>query len=137
MELKMNPVIHFELPAENRKRMAEFYTKVFGWTAQMMGEDMGNYTTVQTAETDPETRMIKKPGAINGGFFEKGKENPMQHPSIVISVENLEKHMQTVKANGGTIIGEPIPIPGVGKYVVFQDTEGNYLSMIQPEMPQQ
>jgi predicted enzyme related to lactoylglutathione lyase len=25
----MNPVVHFEMPAEDRKRMADFYTKVF------------------------------------------------------------------------------------------------------------
>ncbi len=28
---KMNPVVHFEMAAENGKRMAEFYTNVFGW----------------------------------------------------------------------------------------------------------
>ena len=39
----MNPVVHFEMPAEDRKRMADFYTKVFGWKAQQIGEDTGNY----------------------------------------------------------------------------------------------
>jgi len=27
----MNPVVHFEMPAKDRKRMADFYTRVFGW----------------------------------------------------------------------------------------------------------
>ena len=27
----MNSVVHFEMPAEDQKRMADFYTKVFGW----------------------------------------------------------------------------------------------------------
>jgi predicted enzyme related to lactoylglutathione lyase len=31
---KMNPVVHFEMPANDRKRMADFYTKVFGWCAR-------------------------------------------------------------------------------------------------------
>ncbi len=26
--MKMNPVVHFEMPAEDRKRMAVFYTNV-------------------------------------------------------------------------------------------------------------
>ena len=34
----MNPVVHFEMPAEDRKRMAEFYTKVFGWKTEQLGE---------------------------------------------------------------------------------------------------
>jgi predicted enzyme related to lactoylglutathione lyase len=46
----MNPVIHFEMPAEDRKRMADFYTQVFGWRAQMLGPEMGNYVVVTTSE---------------------------------------------------------------------------------------
>jgi predicted enzyme related to lactoylglutathione lyase len=38
----MNPVVHFEMPYDNRARMAKFYKLVFGWTTQMLGEDMGN-----------------------------------------------------------------------------------------------
>jgi predicted enzyme related to lactoylglutathione lyase len=44
----MNPVVHFEMPAEDRKRMADFYTKVFGWKTEQLGEDMGNYVLVTT-----------------------------------------------------------------------------------------
>lgn len=29
--MKMNPVVHFEMPAEDKKRMSKFYTKAFGW----------------------------------------------------------------------------------------------------------
>jgi predicted enzyme related to lactoylglutathione lyase len=28
---KMNPVVHFEMPAKDNKRVADFYTKAFGW----------------------------------------------------------------------------------------------------------
>ena len=30
----MNPVVHFEMPAEDKNRMADFYTKAFGWKTQ-------------------------------------------------------------------------------------------------------
>ena len=39
----MNPVVHFEMPYDNRERMATFYGSAFGWQTQMLGEDMGNY----------------------------------------------------------------------------------------------
>ncbi len=42
----MNPVVHFEMSAEDRKRMADFYTKVFGWKTQQLGEDMRNYILI-------------------------------------------------------------------------------------------
>ena len=35
----MNPVVHFEMPAEDRERMADFYTEVFGWKTELMGEE--------------------------------------------------------------------------------------------------
>jgi uncharacterized protein len=65
----VNPVVHFEMPAEDRKRIADFYTKVFGWKTEQLGEDMGNYVLATT--TDSDENGPKKPGTINGGFFQK------------------------------------------------------------------
>ncbi len=127
----MNPVVHFEMPAENRKRMADFYTKVFGWQTQMMGEEMGNYVVVSTTESGADGRP-KMPGAINGGFFQKSEANPV--PSVVISVEDIKAHAKKVAAAGGKVMGEPVEIPGVGWYVSFVDTEGNRVSLLQPKM---
>jgi len=40
--------------------------------------------------------------------------------------------MAKVRSAGGTVLGEPMDIPGVGAYVSFIDTEGNRVSMLQP-----
>jgi predicted enzyme related to lactoylglutathione lyase len=128
----MDPVVHFEMPAEDRKRMADFYSNVFGWQTQMMGEEMGNYVTVATTEID-ENRMPKRSGAINGGFFPKTKDSP-QYPSLVIAVEDIKKAMRKVDAAGGKVLGEPVEIPGIGMYISFNDTEGNRVSILQPNM---
>ena len=129
----MNPVVHFEMPYEDRARMVDFYSKTFGWKTQLFGEEMGNYAVVQTAETD-DKGMLKESGRINGGLFKKSPENP--NPSIVISVPNIKAAMEKVKAAGGTVSftenGEPMNIPGIGLYVGIIDTEGNRVSMLQP-----
>ena len=131
---KMNPVVHFEMPAKDRKRVADFYTKAFGWQMKQLGPDMGNYLIAQTAETD-ENNMVKTPGAINGGFWES-KEAAFPH--VVISVDNLEETMKKVEEAGGKIIGGASgpgkidDIPGVGRYVSFEDSEGNIVGMLQP-----
>lgn len=129
----MNPVIHFEMPAEDRKRMSNFYTQAFGWKTQQMGEDMGNYVIAITTESDENGRP-KRPGAINGGFFQKTDDKPAQYPSIVIAVEDIKKQIKDVESAGGKVLGEPWDIPGVGLYVSFIDTEGNRVGMIQPVM---
>jgi predicted enzyme related to lactoylglutathione lyase len=130
---KMNPVVHFEMPAEDRVRMATFYSNVFGWQTQLMGEEMGNYVTVATSETDDKGRP-KTPGAINGGFFPKRDDMPAQYPSIVIAVDDIKESIQKVTQAKGKVLGEPMEIPGVGQYVSFIDTEGNRASLLQPKM---
>ena len=130
---KMNSVVHFEMPAEDRKRMSEFYTKAFGWKTQQLGEEMGNYVVVTTTESDE--NGPKKPGAINGGFFTKSKD--YNSPSLVIAVDDINEAMKKVEEAGGKITGgskpgQPDEIPGVGLYIAFSDTEGNRLSLLQP-----
>ena len=126
----MNPVVHFEMPAENRQRMADFYSKTFGWQTQMLGQDMGNYVVATTTESDE--KGPKKPGAINGGFFTKTPDMPAQYPSVVVAVDDIKESMKKVAQAGGKVLGEPMKIPGVGQYVSFFDTEGNRVSMLQP-----
>lgn len=127
--MKMNPVVHFEMPAEDRKRMSAFYAKAFGWETQQLGEDMGNYVVAMTTESDDKGPIT--PGAINGGFYQKTDDMPAQFPSVVINVDDIEEHIRIVKEAGGKVLGEPMDIPGVGKYVSFIDTEGNRVSMMQ------
>lgn len=126
----MNPVVHFEMPYDNRQRMAAFYQSAFGWQTQMLGEEMGHYVVAHTTETVD--GMVSTPGTINGGFFERKPDWPAQHPSVVIAVDDIRAAMQQVAAAGGDVLGEPMEIPGIGQYVSFMDTEGNRVSMLQP-----
>jgi len=126
----MNPVVHFEMPYEDRERMAAFYSFVFGWKLQMLGEEMGNYVLATTAEQD--AKPGAPAGAINGGFFPKRADWPAQYPSIVIGVENIRESVAKIVKAGGEVLGEPMEIPGIGQYVSFFDTEGNRSSMLQP-----
>ncbi|EDK72886.1 glyoxalase/bleomycin resistance protein/dioxygenase [candidate division TM7 genomosp. GTL1] len=126
-----NPVVHFEMPYSDADRVTEFYKKAFGWGMQLMpGEEMGDYITAQTTETD-ENNMVKTPGTINGGFFPKKPDWPAQYPSVVISVKDVNEAIKNITEAGGNVLGEPLEIPGIGKYVSFTDTEGNRASLLQ------
>jgi predicted enzyme related to lactoylglutathione lyase len=118
------------MPYDDRERMAKFYRKAFGWQTQMLGEEMGNYVLATTTASDESGP--KKPGAINGGFFPKKPDWPAQHPSLVIAVDDVRAAVRKVGEAGGKVLGEPMEIPGVGRYVSFYDTEGNRVSMLQP-----
>ena len=131
---KMDPVVHFEMPAEDKKRMSEFYSKVFGWQTKMMGPEMNEYVVVMTSESaDGEMGPPKTPGMINGGFYQKGDDEWTRQPSFVIAVDDLKASIEKIKAAGGRMKSDPMPIPGVGMFASFIDTEGNHVSVMQPD----
>jgi predicted enzyme related to lactoylglutathione lyase len=134
-----HPVVHFELPVDDRQRAADFYKNAFGWDAHMLGDEFGSYTTVMTTETDEQTQRPTTPGAINGGFYKKSDVGEGAAPTVVIAVDDINDAMQAVEAAGGKVLGgshgegKPDDIPGVGLYIAIIDTEGNRVAILQPK----
>src|SRR5574337_1171053 len=100
----MDPVIHFQMPAQDQGRMRKFYERAFGWQTHQLGKDMGEYVLVTTTDTD-ENRMVTKPGTINGGFFQKKSDPISQYPSV-IQVEDIKASIKKVEVAGGQISGK-------------------------------
>lgn len=138
--MSKNPVVHFEMPYKDGKRVSEFYKKAFGWGMNETSEEMGNYIVAVTAETDA-NRMVKTPGTINGGFYDLNQSPTSTVPSFVISVDDIQQAMKDIEASGGKVAGmidhngkltkEPQMIPGIGLWMTFEDTEGNRVSILQ------
>ena len=125
----MDPVIHFEMPAEDRKRMIAFYSKVFGWETNQLGEEMGSFVTANTTET--ENNMPKKAGTINGGFYQKTGD-ASQTTTVTIQVDDIKAHRDKIIKAGGKISGDIQDMPGLGLFLSFFDTEGNRVNLMQP-----
>jgi predicted enzyme related to lactoylglutathione lyase len=122
MNNKMDPVIHFELPANDTEQLRRFYERAFGWQTTPLGAEMGNFVLAFTSETDESTRIPQRPGSINGGFYER--TSPDQQVKLSILVDDIREAIERVKAAGGTV-EEPIEMPGVGLFADFVDPEGN------------
>jgi len=131
--MKMNPVVHFEMPAKDTKRMSDFYAKIFGWELKSMPAEMGEYVLATTTETGENGRPTT-PGAINGGFYKVGDDGATPAPAVVIAVDDIKESMEKVKQAGGKVLGEVQDIPGVGLYVNVMDCEGNKVNLLQPNM---
>ena len=127
----MNPVVHFEMPYVDKKRMVDFYAKAFGWESQMLGGDMENYVLVTTTERGDDG-FPKRPGSINGGFYKKLEDVMLQYPSVVIAVDDIKESIEKIKKEGGSVLGELQDIPGYGLYISLLDTEGNRVGLMQP-----
>lgn len=128
--MSKNPVIHFEMPYEDAARVSAFYTAAFGWQMNPTPPEMGGYVTAATAETDA-NRMVKTPGTINGGFYNKKMSQASPMPSVVISVDDIHAAIKAIKDAGGKMVSQPQEIPMIGMWAVFTDSEGNRVSILQ------
>jgi uncharacterized protein len=129
MTKKLDPVIHFELPAEDTERAREFYEGAFGWQTTPLGPETDDFVLAFTIETDEKTRMPIKRGAINGGFYKRTKTD--QQTKLTVLVDDIREAMERIEAAGGQVLGEPFELPGVGLFVSFIDTEGNVVTINQ------
>jgi predicted enzyme related to lactoylglutathione lyase len=106
-----NRVTWFQLPADDVDRAWAFYHEVFGWSREVMYED------------------VKQLGAINGEIAPRSEE--LQHPRIVIRVDNITQMLEQIEEAGGKIIRARTEIPEIGMvYASFIDTEGNVVNIV-------
>lgn len=128
MAKKNYPVVHFEMPMDDVKRVSKFYEQAFGWEMKDMGQEYGGYLMAMTDESDKNGPLEK--GRINGGFFKREEaKDPMR---FVVYVDDINEAMEKVEKAGGKVVQEMTDIPNVGKYVLIVDTEKNVVGMLQP-----
>jgi len=123
----MDGVVHFEIPADDAERAKAFYSTVFDWEMQDF-PDM-QYTIMMTTPIDDQSQRPTTPGAINGGLMSRSKDTPT--PVITIGVDSVEEALKKVEAEGGTVITPSTPIPGMGAFGYFKDSEGNVMGLFQ------
>lgn len=128
----MDRVVHFEIPANDMERAKKFYSENFGWKLTQLGPEMGNYVLVHTGPTD-EQGMPQDKAFINGGLMRR--DPSATSPVLVIAVDGVEATIERITRSGGTVVGEIMDIPNVGRYARVKDTEGNVIGIIKPVMP--
>jgi predicted enzyme related to lactoylglutathione lyase len=111
---------HFELPADDPERVVQFYSTVFGWQVEKW-DGPAEYWLVSTGEG---------PG-IDGGIGRRAEGEAGVVNSI--SVTDLDATLTTVKAQGGRVTRDKMPIPGVGWLAYCLDTEGNAFGLMQSD----
>jgi len=119
-------VVHFEIPVDDRERASSFYASVFDWEMQHMPEM--RYTIAGTVPVGDDQLPTER-GAINGGLMERSTETPT--PVITIGVDDIDISLKAVEANGGSVITPKTPIPGMGAFAYFTDSEGNVMGLFE------
>lgn len=118
----MSRVIHFEIPASDPERAANFYKKAFGWKIEKWPGPM-DYWMVTTG-TDG------APG-INGGLLRK--QAPTVATTNTIGVESVDGAVAAVQGADGKLVVPKMPIPTIGYFAYCEDPEGNLFGVMQAD----
>jgi predicted enzyme related to lactoylglutathione lyase len=112
MQMK-HTIVHFEIPADDVERAKVFYSELFGWefSAPPGFED---YWTFDTG--DPEQDA-------GGGLM--SRQAVGQGIVHYFQVESVDEHAAKVEGLGGKVLYPKSPVPGMGWFAQFLDTEGN------------
>lgn len=129
----MKPVTWFNIPSDDLERAVTFYKEVFGWELQPLSreaDDHLSYHTALTAESDANYAPLKA-GRVNGCIVKRSMG--LQHPTVLIDVDDLDKSLEAVIAAGGKKVSEKIDLSSAGGILQFvEDTEGNVIELWKP-----
>jgi uncharacterized protein len=116
-----NPIVHFEIPADDTDRAKNFYEKTFDWKIRFDKDT--DYYMINTKEDCT---------GIDGGMMKR--KMPGQPFMNYITVSSVDEFMKKIKKNGGDIVMKKTPIGmNMGAIAAFKDTEGNIIGL--HEMP--
>jgi predicted enzyme related to lactoylglutathione lyase len=116
----MPRVVYFDISADDVKRAIRFYEEVFGWKIEKWSGPFDHWN-VRTGEPS-------EPG-IDGGLAKR--ENPSDSITNIIDVPSVDEFSAKIAAKGGKIVQPKMAIPGVGYLVIFKDTEGNTMGIME------
>lgn len=120
----MEPVFHFELPADDMKRAKAFYERAFGWN---IDPSFDRYYWALTTKSDNQ-RNAQNPGGINGAIQQR--DSTITSTRIAIEVSDLDEALKKVVAEGGKIFIPKKKLPR-SYYSVIYDTEGNEVMLVE------
>lgn len=114
-----NRPVHFEIPANDIDKLAQFYHEVFGWEFQKWSGPIPYVFLMTGPESSP---------GIDGAIMEKGNN---LYPVNILNTENLDDSLKAVTAQGGSILMPSELIPGVGYFAYALDPDGNQFGLMQ------
>ena len=111
------PVVHWEIESREPEKLRDFYRALFNW---QISDDAGPITWVPAGIGGPE------PGP--GGHIRQSDRSGV---TLYIQVADLTASLAKAAALGGTVVMEPMDLPGAPTLAAIADPEGNPVTLVQ------
>jgi predicted enzyme related to lactoylglutathione lyase len=92
-----------------------FYTELFGWDSQDLGEEAGHYT------------MLTKEGRLIAAMSTATDPGPPRWTTY-INVDDIKAVAERVEAAGGKVVFGPMDVMTAGKMLILSDPTGAFLA---------
>ncbi|MBF0565716.1 MAG: VOC family protein [Nitrospirae bacterium] len=122
-------IVHTEIAADDVERSRKFYAELFGWKFEKMEGtccEGGPSEYLLYTTKDDKGNVAFCVGLMN-------RMHPEHHITSYIGVDSIDEYAKKVESLGGKIIVPKAPVPGVGYFAVFMDTENNPLGLWQDD----
>lgn len=119
-----------ELATDDPAAALQFYGQRFGWVrdGEMDMGDMGKYEFVRHAGRAPDG---SPPGhGVLGAVMPQMPQVPVSLWTYYFRVPDIDAAVDTIKANGGTILMEPMEIPGGDFSMNAMDPQGAAFALV-------
>ena len=116
-------IVHFEIAAQRPEKLAEFYTRVFGWKIEKAPMTEMDYWLISTGPRGK---------SVGGGMYRK--MGPDDRPRNFVNVADIDEAITTFRAAGGRQLVGKMEVPGMGWSFIGADPEGNPIALWQARM---
>jgi predicted enzyme related to lactoylglutathione lyase len=117
-------IVHFEIPANEPKKLTEFYAGLFGWTFNQMPTPGHEYWLCETGKDGP---------GINGAIMQR--IHPQQPWMNYVDVPSIDDAIAKAEKLGAKVALPKTPVPGVGAYAAILDPQGNICGLWEQTSP--
>lgn len=108
-------ITHIDIPVSDTARATEFYSGLFGWQISEMPGFEGY-------------PMWQAPNKISGGGLAP-REQGLTQPRSYVEVDSIDETLEKVRASGGGVAMEKMPITDTSWWAVFTDLDGNEVGL--------
>jgi len=122
-----NPMVYFEIYANDPKALAGFYTELFDWKVEA-SPGMEGYLTVKTVDVDAKGKPDV--AGINGGIM---KSPGPGAPSVInyVGVDSVDGALEKAQRLGAKVMKAKSAVPQMGYFAILTDPQGNPFALWQ------